>query len=151
MTTITERLGAMGITLPTPAAPAAAYIPFVQHGNLIFTSGQLPLRDGALVATGKLGAGIDLATGQDAARWCAINILAQAQVALGDIEKIKRIVKLTCFVASDPSFTEQHLVANGASQFLGDILDRGGHARSAVGVPCLPLDAPVEIEAIIEV
>jgi enamine deaminase RidA (YjgF/YER057c/UK114 family) len=145
-----DRLAELGIELPEPPSPAAAYVPFVRTGSYVFTAGQLPLLDGELPATGKLGAEVDLETGQELARRASINILAQAKAAAGDLARV-RVLKLTCFVASDPSFTEQHLVANGASEFLGDVLgDRGVHARSAVGVAVLPLDAPVEIEAILE-
>lgn len=149
--TIEKRLGALGITLPAAAAPAANYVPFMQSGNLVFTAGQLPLKDGKLAATGLLGRDVDTATGKEAAKLCAINILAQAKAAIGDLEKIRRLVKITVFVASAPDFTEQHLVANGASDFLVAVLgERGKHARSAVGTASLPLNAPVEIEAIIE-
>jgi enamine deaminase RidA (YjgF/YER057c/UK114 family) len=150
--TISERLDAMGITIPEAAAPAANYLPWIRSGELLLTSGQLPLEDGALITTGKLGGEVDLELGQKAARQCAINILAQAKAALGDLENIKRLVKITVFVASKPEFSNQHLVANGASDFLAEVLGEAGpHARSAVGVPVLPLNAPVEIEAIIEV
>jgi enamine deaminase RidA (YjgF/YER057c/UK114 family) len=150
--TISERLDAMGVTIPEAAAPAANYLPWIRSGELLLTSGQLPLEDGALLATGKLGDEVDLEMGQKAARQCAINILAQAKAALGDLENIKRLVKITVFVASKPEFSNQHLVANGASDFLAEALGEAGpHARSAVGVPVLPLNAPVEIEAIIEV
>jgi enamine deaminase RidA (YjgF/YER057c/UK114 family) len=150
--TIEARLAELGVTLPAAAAPAANYVPFVTSGNLLLTSGQLPLMDGKLAVTGLLGRNADVAQGKDAAKYCAINILAQAKAALGDLEKIKRIVKITVFVASDPSFTEQHLVANGASDFLvAAIGERAKHARAAVGVASLPLNAAVEIEAIIEI
>jgi enamine deaminase RidA (YjgF/YER057c/UK114 family) len=150
--TISQKLDALGISLPKAAVPAANYLPTRTTGNLLFTSGQLPLRDGALVHEGLLGRDLTVEQGQEAARWCAINILAQAQAALGDLEKIKRIVKIAIFVASMPEFTEQHLVGNGASNLLADVLgDAGRHARSAVGTASLPLNAPVEIEAIIEV
>ena len=149
--TIDSRLAALGITLPAAAAPAANYAPFVRTGNFVFTAGQLPLKDGKLVASGLLGRELDTAAGKEAAKYCAINILAQAKAALGDLEKIKRLVKITVFVASTPDFTEQHLVANGASDFLAATLgERGKHARSAVGTAVLPLNAPVEIEAVIE-
>lgn len=145
-----ERLAELGIELPTPPAPAAAYVPYVQSGDLVFTAGQLPVVEGELPATGKLGGEVSLERGQELARQAAINILAQARAAAGDLGRV-RVVKITCFVASTPDFTEQHLVANGASEFLGDVLgDAGRHARSAVGVPVLPLDSPVEIEAILE-
>lgn len=149
--TIEARLAAEGIVLPAAAAPAANYVPFMQSGNLLFTSGQLPLSDGKLVATGLLGRDIDTAAGKLAARACAINILAQVKAAAGDLERIARIVKITVFVASTPDFTEQHLVANGASDLLATVLgERGRHARAAVGTASLPLDAPVEVEAIVE-
>jgi enamine deaminase RidA (YjgF/YER057c/UK114 family) len=149
---IEDSLARMGVTLPPAAAPAANYVPFMLSGNLLFTAGQLPLRDGKLMATGLLGRDLDTAKGQEAARLCAVNILAQAKAALGDLEKISRIVKLTVFVASAPEFAEQHLVANGASDLLAAVLgDAGKHARAAVGTASLPLNAPVEIEAIIEV
>ena len=149
--TIEKRLSDLGVALPVAAAPAANYVPFMQSGKLLLTAGQLPLKDGKLAATGLLGRDVDVATGKEAAKFCAINILAQAKSALGDLEKIRRLVKITVFVASAPEFTEQHLVANGASDFLVEVLgDRGKHARSAVGTASLPLNASVEIEAIIE-
>ncbi|MFH1796172.1 MAG: RidA family protein [Pseudomonadota bacterium] len=149
--TIEARLAAEGVTLPAAAAPAANYVPFMRTGNLLFTSGQLPLSEGKLVATGLLGRDLDTEAGKLAARACAINILAQVKAATGDLEKIARIVKITVFVASAPGFTEQHLVANGASDLLAKVLgERGRHARAAVGTASLPLDAPVEIEAIVE-
>lgn len=149
---IETRLAEMGITLPPAAAPAANYLPYTQSGNLLFTAGQLPLADGKLIATGLLGHDLDTAKGQEAARQCAINILAQVKAATGDLSKLRRLVKITVFVASSANFTEQHLVANGASDFLAEVLgDAGKHARSAVGTAALPLGAPVEIEAICEV
>jgi enamine deaminase RidA (YjgF/YER057c/UK114 family) len=150
--TIEKRLSDLGVTLPAAAAPAANYVPFMRTGNLVFTAGQLPLRDGKLQVTGLLGRDVDTAAGKEAAKLCAINILAQAKAAIGDLEKIKRLVKITVFVASAPDFTEQHLVANGASDFLVAVLgEPGKHARSAVGTASLPLNAAVEIEAVIEV
>lgn len=149
--TIADNLARMKVVLPKPAAPAAAYLPFVRSGNLLFTAGQLPFAEGRLAATGLVGRDVELEAGKAAARHCAINILAQVQAATGDLEAIARLVKLTVFVASAPGFVEQHLVANGASEFLAEVLgDRGKHARSAVGVASLPLDASVEIEAIVE-
>lgn len=151
MTTPEQRLEERGIALPAPPAPAAAYQPFVRSGPTVFTAGQLPLVDGSLPATGKLGAALTTEQGADLARQAAINVLAQAQAAAGDLGQV-RVLKLTVFVASTPEFTEQHLVANGASDFLGEILgDAGTHARSAVGVAVLPLDSPVEVEAILEI
>jgi enamine deaminase RidA (YjgF/YER057c/UK114 family) len=150
--TIEKRLSDLGVTLPAAAAPAANYVPFMRTGNLVFTAGQLPLTDGKLQVTGLLGRDVDTAAGKEAAKLCAINILAQAKAAIGDLEKIRRLVKITVFVASAPDFTEQHLVANGASDFLVAVLgEPGKHARSAVGTASLPLNAAVEIEAVIEV
>lgn len=149
---IDDRLKSLGIVLPIPAIPAANYVPFVRTGSLLFTAGQLPLVDGKLAAAGLLGRDLDTAAGRDAARHCAVNVLAQAKAALGDLSAIARIVKITVFVASTPDFTEQHLVANGASDLLAAVLaDAGKHARSAVGVAALPLNAAVEVEAIFEV
>lgn len=150
--TIEKRLIDLGVTLPAAAAPAANYVPFMRTGNLVFTAGQLPLEDGKLQITGLLGRDVDTAAGKEAAKLCAINILAQAKAAIGDLEKIRRLVKITVFVASAPDFTEQHLVANGASDFLVEVLgEPGKHARAAVGTASLPLNAAVEIEAVIEV
>ncbi|MFD1986868.1 RidA family protein [Mesorhizobium newzealandense] len=150
--TIEKRLSDLGVTLPVAAAPAANYVPYCRTGDLLFTAGQLPLKGGKLQASGLLGRDVDTAAGKDAAKYCAINILAQAKAALGDLEKIRRLVKITVFVASAPEFVEQHLVANGASDFLVAALgERGKHARSAVGTASLPLNAAVEIEAIFEI
>ena len=149
---IAQRLKNMNITIPQAAAPAANYLPWTRCGNMLYTSGQLPLYDGKLISTGLVGRDLDVEEAKTAAHTCALNILAQAKAALGDLEKIKRVVKISVFVASAPEFTEQHLVANGASDFLAEVLgERGRHARSAIGMASLPLDAPVEIEAIIEV
>lgn len=150
--TIQKRLAALGVTLPAASAPAANYLPYASSGALVLTAGQLPLDGGALSATGLLGRDVDMQAGQTAARQCAINVLAQLQAAAGDLERLKRLIKITVFVASAPGFTEQHLVANGASDFLVEVLgERGKHARSAVGVAALPLNAAVEIEAIAEI
>ena len=150
--TIEKRLSDLGVTLPSAAAPAANYLPFVRSGNLLFTAGQLPLKDGKLQAAGLVGRDLDTAAGREGAKLCAINILAQAKAALGGLEKIARVVKITVFVASTPDFTEQHLVANGASDFLAAALgERGKHARAAVGMASLPFNAAVEVEAIIEI
>ncbi len=150
--TIEKRLSDLGIVLPAAAAPAANYVPCVRTGNLLFPSGQLPMKDGKLAATGLLGRDLDTAAGKEAAKLCAINILAQAKAALGDLEKIRRLVKINVFVASAPGFAEQHLVANGASDLLAEVLgERGKHARAAVGMAALPLNAAVEIDAVIEV
>jgi enamine deaminase RidA (YjgF/YER057c/UK114 family) len=150
--TIEKRLADLGIVIPAAAAPAANYVPFVRSGNLLFPSGQLPMKDGKLAATGLLGRDLETAAGQEAAKLCAINVLAQAKAALGDLEKIRRLVKINVYVASAPNFTEQHLVGNGASDLFAKVLgERGKHARVAVGMAALPLNAAVEIEAVIEV
>ncbi len=119
---ITRRILELGVTLPEPAAPAANYVPWMITGNLLFTAGQLPLKDGKLMALGLLGGELGTEAGKLAAKWCAVNILAQARSALGDLSRIRRIVKITVFVASTPEFTEQQLVANGASDFLAAAL-----------------------------
>jgi enamine deaminase RidA (YjgF/YER057c/UK114 family) len=147
-----NRLAKLGITLPEPPAPAAAYVPFVRTGDLVFTAGQVAVGPDGLVAEGIVGAGVDLDTAVACARQCAINVMAQLKAAVGDLSQVRRIVKLTVFVASDPSFTQQHLVANGASELIGEVFgDHGRHARSAVAAPSLPTNTPVEIEAIAEV
>lgn len=149
---IDERLAALNITLPQAAAPAANYVPYTIANGLLYTSGQLPLDGGSLTATGQVGGSVDVETAQSAARQCAINVLAQAKTGVdGDWSRIKRLIKLTVFVSSTSSFTEQHKVANGASDFLVEVLgEPGRHARSAVGVAALPLDASVEVEALFE-
>jgi enamine deaminase RidA (YjgF/YER057c/UK114 family) len=150
--TIENRLAAQGVVLPPAAAPAGSYLPFVRTGNLLFTAGQLPLVGGKMQVAGLLGRDVDVAAGREAAKLCAINVLAQVKSALGDLEKVRRLVKISVFVASSPDFTEQHLVANGASDFLAAVLgERGRHARAAVGMASLPLNAAVEVEAIVEV
>ncbi len=150
---IDARLEKLGITLPVAAAPAANYVPFVQTGNLLYISGQLPMENGKLALTGQLGAGITTAEGQRAAELCAVNILAQASAALaGDLSRIVRILRITCMVSSTPDFYEQHLVANGASNLLVEVLgDAGKHTRVAVGMAALPLNAAVEIDVVMEV
>ena len=150
--TIESRLKDRGITLPVAAAPAANYLPFTISGNTLYLSGQLPMENGKVAVTGLVGRDVDVAAAQRAAELCAINILAQARAALGDLGRIRRILKLNGFVASMPDFTEQHLVINGASNLIADILgDAGKHARAAVGMAALPLNASVEIDAIIEI
>ncbi|MDZ5696400.1 RidA family protein [Chelativorans sp. M5D2P16] len=149
---IDKRLLELGVELPEPAKPAANYVPSVLTGNLLVTSGQLPMKDGKLMAMGLLGRELGTEAGKLAAKWCAVNVLATARAALGDLERIQSILKISVFVASTPDFTEQHLVANGASDFLVAALgERGKHARSAVGTAALPMNAPVEIEAMFEV
>ena len=150
-----QRLAALGLTLPPVAAPVAAYVPAVRTGSYIYVSGQLPLVDGKLQATGKVGASVSVEEAAALARICALNGLAAAAGAVGGpdgLDAIARLVKVTCFVASDPSFTGQAQVANGASEFLIEVLGEAGrHARSAVGMAVLPLDTPVEVELIAEV
>lgn len=150
---IHSRLKELGITLPVAAAPAANYVPYVISGNMLYLSGQLPIEDGKVAVTGHLGRNVDVAGGQRAAELCAINILAQANAALGgDLSRIRRVVKLNGFVASAPEFVEQHLVINGASNLIANVLGEAGkHARAAVGMACLPLNAAVEIDAVIEI
>jgi len=149
---ITSRLAALGITIPVPAAPVASYIPFVRTGQLLFISGQICFEGSKVAVAGKLGGGVSLEDGQRAARICAINLIAQMQAALGDLDRVAKIVKLTGFVASAPSFTDQPKVINGCSDLLVEVFGEAGkHARSAVGVAALPLDAAVEVEAIVEI
>lgn len=150
---IDGRLAAMGIQLPEAAAPAANYVPYVISGNLLYLSGQLPIEGGKLAVTGIVGTDVTLADAQRAAELCAINILAQARSALGgDLSLITRVVKLNGFVASAPNFTEQHLVMNGASNLIANVLGEAGkHARAAVGMASLPLNAAVEIDAVLEI
>lgn len=146
----TARLSALGLELPPIPAPAAAYRPWARSGELVFTAGQLPLADGVLPRTGRLGAALTTAEGAAEARTAALNLLAVGTAAFGSLEAF-RVVKLVVFVACTEGFHEQHLVANGASELLGAVLgDDGSHARSAVGVAALPLDAPVEVEAVLE-
>lgn len=150
---IESRLKELGITLPQAATPAANYVPYTISGNLLYLSGQLPIEGGKIAVTGLLGQDVDVAAGSRAAELCAINILSQAKAALGgDLGRIVRILKLNGFVASVPTFTEQHLVINGASNLLANVLgDAGKHARAAVGMAALPLNAAVEIDAVIEI
>ncbi|OAV49945.1 hypothetical protein A6U98_14985 [Rhizobium sp. WYCCWR10014] len=150
---IAARLIEMGITLPEAAAPAANYVPYVISGNLLYISGQLPLEGGKVTVSGHLGKTVDVAMGQRGAELCAINILAQAKAALGgDLGRIRRVIKLNGFIASAPDFVEQHLVINGASNLIAGVLGEAGkHARAAVGMAALPLNAAVEIDAIMEI
>jgi enamine deaminase RidA (YjgF/YER057c/UK114 family) len=154
MAGIDARLAELGIELPDVAPPVAAYVPAVITGPYVYTSGQLPFVAGALAATGKVGDGQGLVPAGDAkdhARACVLNALAAVRAELGSLDRVTRIVKLVGFVASDPSFTGQPAVVNGASELLAEVFgDAGRHARSAVGVAALPLDAPVEIELIVE-
>lgn len=146
-----ERLAALGLSVPDVVPPVAAYVPVVRSGAMIYTSGQLPMRDGELITTGKVGGGVSPEEAAECARQCALNAIAAIKSAVGDLASV-RILKVVAFVASTPDFTGQPVVANGASELFADVFgDRGVHARSAVGVPVLPLDAPVEVEVIAEV
>ncbi|MDR6172241.1 RidA family protein [Curtobacterium sp. SORGH_AS_0776] len=149
--TIADRLAELGLTLPAVAAPVAAYVPAVVTGRYVYTAGQLPFVDGSLPVTGKVGGTVDAETATAQARVAALNALAAVESVAGSLERVARIVKVTVFVASDASFTGQPGVANGASTLVGDVFgDAGVHARSAVGVAVLPLDAPVEVELVVE-
>lgn len=151
MATPEERLAELGLVVPEVAAPVAAYVPAVRSGDLVFTAGQLPLRSGELVATGKVGGEVDQATATECARQCVLNALAAVRAEVGELARVTRVVKVVAFVASTPDFTAQPQVANGASELLGQVFGEAGvHARSAVGVPVLPLDAPVEVELVVE-
>jgi enamine deaminase RidA (YjgF/YER057c/UK114 family) len=151
MSKVEQKLTELGLILPEVAAPAGSYLPAMISGNLVFTAGQLPLVDGKLMATGKHGAEITVEHGAEMAQRCALNALAAVKSVLGDLDRVKQIVKIVGFVASVPEFTSQPAVINGASEFLQQLFGNAGkHARSAVGVPVLPLDAPVEIELIVE-
>ncbi len=149
---VADRLAELGLTLPPAPSPAAAYVPAVVSGGQVVTAGQLPVVDGTLEVTGRCGDEVDTEGARQLARTAALNLLAVASAAVdGDLDRL-RLVKLVVFVASTPDFHEQHLVANGASQLLADVLgDAGVHARSAVGVAALPMDAPVEIEGVFEI
>jgi enamine deaminase RidA (YjgF/YER057c/UK114 family) len=147
-----DRLAELGLTLPDVPAPVAAYTPAVRTGDLVFTSGQVPTVDGKVVATGKVGAEVDAADAQEYARICALNALAAVKALVGDLDKVRRVVKVVGFVASAPDFTGQPGVINGASELFNQVFgDAGVHARSAVGVAALPLDVPVEVEILVEV
>ncbi len=150
--TASQRLAELGLTLPPVAPPVAAYVPAVRTGSHVYTSGQLPLVDGKLLGTGKVGDALSTEDGAALARVAALNALAAVASVGGGIDAIAAIVKVTCFVASAPSFTGQAQVANGASELLLDVFgDAGRHARSAVGMAVLPLDSPVEVELIAEI
>lgn len=151
MTHPEERLAELGLAVPEVAKPVAAYVPAVRSGNFVFTSGQLPMRSGELMQTGKVGDDVSPEEAVECAQQCALNAIAAVKAELGDLGKVKRIVKVVAFVASTPDFTGQPQVANGASELFGSVFaDAGTHARSAVGVPVLPLDAPVEVELVVE-
>lgn len=151
MSSVEARLAQQGVTLPQAAAPVANYVPFVITGNLLFAAGQLPLQDGKLMAVGKLGDKVSLEEGTRAARQCAVNLLAQVKAALGDLDRVTRVVRLGVFVAAGPDFTDHPKVANGASDLMALAFGDGGkHVRTTVGCPSLPLDAAVEADAIFE-
>lgn len=151
MSALDDRLAELGLEIPEGSKPVAAYIPAVVSANLVYTSGQLPMVGGVLAATGKVGATVTAEDAKVMARQCVLNGLAAARSVIGSLDRITRVVKVVGFVASDPSFTGQPGVINGASELLGEIFgEPGQHARSAVGVAVLPLDAPVEIEFVFE-
>jgi enamine deaminase RidA (YjgF/YER057c/UK114 family) len=150
--TVEKKLQELGIVLPTPAAPVANYVGFVRSGSVLVVSGQLCLDGGKLVATGKLGGGVSVEQGQLAARASAINVLAQVKAALGDLDKVVRVVRLGGFINSQPDFLDGPKVMNGASDLMVAVFgDKGRHARSTVGVAALPMDAAVEVEGMFEV
>ena len=147
---LSGRLAELGIARPPVPRPVAAYVPAVRAGNLVFSSGQLPFVDGALAVTGRVGSAVTEAEATDAARTAALNALAAVAAVAGGIDAVERVVKMTVFVASTDDFHAQPAVANGASQLIGELFgDDGAHARSAVGVAALPLDAPIEVELVV--
>jgi enamine deaminase RidA (YjgF/YER057c/UK114 family) len=149
---IEEKLSSLGITLPSPPVPAGSYVSVLVSGNLVFVSGQIPLEAGLLKFRGKVGKDLAVESGQKAARLCTINALAQLRMLLGNLDKIKRIVKVTGFVNCEPSFADQAQVINGASDLLVQVFgEKGKHARAAVGVSSLPLQSAVEVEFIVEI
>ncbi|KQZ75926.1 RidA family protein [Nocardioides sp. Root151] len=152
MSAVEDRLAELGLAVPEVAKPVAAYVSAVRSGNHIFTSGQLPMQSGELMVTGKVGGEVSEEEALACAQQCALNAIAAVKSEIGDLDQVKRIVKVVAFIASTPDFTGQPRVANGASELFGKVFgDAGVHARSAVGVPVLPLDAPVEVEVIVEV
>jgi enamine deaminase RidA (YjgF/YER057c/UK114 family) len=147
-----EKLAELGLSVPDVAAPVAAYVPALRSGNHVYTSGQLPMRSGELITTGKVGGEVTPEEAVECAQQCALNAIAAVKSQIGDLAAIKQVVKVVVFVASTPDFTGQPQVANGASHLFGEVFgDAGRHARSAVGVPVLPLDSPVEVELVVEV
>jgi len=152
MSPINDRLSTLGLTLPEAPAPVAAYVPAVRTGGLLFVSGQLPFRDGALMATGPVPDDTPVALAQECARQCVLNGLAVVRAAVDDLDRVERVVRVGCFVACGPGFADQPRVANGASELLQEIFgDSGRHARAAVGSVALPLNAPVEIEFLFKI
>jgi enamine deaminase RidA (YjgF/YER057c/UK114 family) len=147
-----ERLAELGLAVPEVAKPLASYVPAVRSGQHVYTAGQLPLREGELITTGKVGGEVTEEQALECARQCGLNALAAVRAETGELSAIKRVVKVVVFVASTPDFTGQPAVANGASDLFGEVFgDAGRHARSAVGVAALPRDAPVEVELVVEV
>ena len=147
-----DRLAELGLKVPAVAKPVAAYVPAVRVGSFVYTSGQLPMSEGVLLRTGKVGAEVSAEDAKDLARQCALNALAAVKAEIGELSNVRRVVKVVGFVACTPDFTGQPGVVNGASELLGQVFGEAGlHARSAVGVAALPLDAPVEVELIVEV
>ena len=152
MSHVTQRLAELGVTLPAVPAPAGAYVPALQDGQHVYTSGQLPFVDGELLNPGRLGAEVSVEDGHAAARQCAVNALAAIQAVIGDLDRVERVIKVVGFVNSTADFDKQPLVINGASEFLGDVFGEAGqHARSAVGVAALPLGTSVEVELTVKV
>ncbi|MGI8578384.1 MAG: RidA family protein [Nocardioidaceae bacterium] len=152
MSTPEDRLVELGLAVPEVAKPVAAYVPAVRSGKHVYTSGQLPMRDGQLMMTGKVGGQVSAEQATECAQQCALNAFAAIKSVLGDLSSVVRVVKVVAFVASTPDFTGQPGVANGASELIGKVFgDAGQHARSAVATPVLPLDAPVEVEMVVEV
>jgi enamine deaminase RidA (YjgF/YER057c/UK114 family) len=152
LSAVESRLAELGLTVPEVVPPVAAYVPAVRTGNYVYTSGQLPMVAGVMPATGKVGAEVTPEQGKELAQACALNAIAAVKALIGDLDKVVRVVKVVGFVASVPEFTGQPQVVNGASELLGKAFgDAGIHARSAVGVVALPLDAPVEVEIVVEV
>ena len=152
MSRVEARLAELGVDLPPVAVPLAAYVPAVTSGSYVYTAGQLPLRDGSLLATGRVGLEVDVPTAAGCARQCALNALAAIRAEIGDLDRVRRVVKVVGYVASSPDLTAHPAVVNGASELLAEVLAEAGvHARSAVGVASLPLGAPVEVELVVEV
>jgi enamine deaminase RidA (YjgF/YER057c/UK114 family) len=149
---VEANLQKLGISLPQPAAPVANYIGFNLVGNLLVVSGQIPFKDGKVAFTGKVGAGVTVEQGQEAARLCFINLVAQVKAAVGDLDRVKRVVRLGGFIAAGPDFTQHAVVMNGASDMAVAVFgDAGRHARTTIGVPSLPADAAVEVEGMFEI
>jgi enamine deaminase RidA (YjgF/YER057c/UK114 family) len=150
MSAAEDRLAELGLSVPEVPTPVAVYVPAVVSGDLVFTSGQLPMKNGELMLTGKVGGDVSPEEAKEAAQQCALNAIAAVKSVVGDLDRVAQVVKVVAFVASTPDFTGQPQVANGASELLGEVFgDAGVHARSAVGVPVLPLDATVEVEIVV--